>query len=133
MGFTWAPAFAGETETGRFRGGMTKIDIAPAEAVSPSVDLDAYFARIGYDGPREPTLAVLRAIHQKHPDAIAFENVDVLLGKGGEVIKWIGKSSREELEEILDRKIHLFLHVKVKENWAEERGLFNDMGLDFDV
>jgi hypothetical protein len=46
-----------------------------------SVDLDAYFARIGYDGPREPTLAVLRAIHQKHPDAIAFENVDVLLGK----------------------------------------------------
>lgn len=46
------------------------------------VDLDAYFARIGYDGPREPTLAVLRAIHQKHPDAIAFENIDVLLGKG---------------------------------------------------
>ena len=61
---------------------MTKLDIAPAGAVSPSVDLDAYFARIGYDGPREPTLDVLRAIHQKHPDAIAFENVDVLLGKG---------------------------------------------------
>jgi GTPase len=57
----------------------------------------------------------------------------IVLGKGGEVIKWIGKTSREELEEILDRKIHLFLHVKVKENWAEERGLFNDMGLDFDV
>ena len=57
----------------------------------------------------------------------------IVLGKGGEVIKWIGKASRVELEDILDRKIHLFLHVKVKENWAEERGLFNDMGLDFDV
>ena len=57
----------------------------------------------------------------------------IVLGKGGEVIKWIGKASREELQDILDRKIHLFLHVKVKENWAEERGLFNDMGLDFDV
>ncbi|MBO9710222.1 MAG: GTPase Era [Caulobacter sp.] len=57
----------------------------------------------------------------------------IVLGKGGEVIKWIGKASREELQEILDRKVHLFLHVKVKENWAEERGLFNDMGLDFDV
>ena len=57
----------------------------------------------------------------------------IVLGKGGEVIKWIGKASREELEDILDRKVHLFLHVKVKENWAEERGLFNDMGLDFDV
>ena len=48
---------------------------------APAVDLDAYFARIGYDGPREPTLALLRAITQKHPDAIAFENLDVLLGK----------------------------------------------------
>uniref|UniRef100_B0T3I2 Arylamine N-acetyltransferase n=1 Tax=Caulobacter sp. (strain K31) TaxID=366602 RepID=B0T3I2_CAUSK len=60
---------------------MSKLDIAPVVAASPAVDLDAYFARIGYDGPREPTLAVLRAIHQKHPDAIPFENIDVLLGK----------------------------------------------------
>jgi N-hydroxyarylamine O-acetyltransferase len=60
---------------------VSKLDLAPAQAASASVDLDAYFARIGYDGPREPTLAVLRALHQKHPDAIAFENVDVLLGK----------------------------------------------------
>ena len=59
---------------------MSKIETAFAPA-APTVDLDAYFARIGYDGPREPTLAVLRAIHQKHPDAIPFENIDVLLGK----------------------------------------------------
>lgn len=59
---------------------MTKIETVFAPA-APAVDLDAYFARIGYDGPREPTLDVLRALHQKHPDAIAFENVDVLLGK----------------------------------------------------
>ncbi|WP_419321450.1 arylamine N-acetyltransferase family protein [Caulobacter sp. ErkDOM-E] len=52
---------------------------APA---APAVDLDAYFARIGYEGPREPTLAVLRAITRKHPDAIPFENLDVLLGRG---------------------------------------------------
>lgn len=46
------------------------------------VDLDAYFARIGYDGPREPSIETLRAICQKHPDAIPFENLDVLLGRG---------------------------------------------------
>ncbi len=57
----------------------------------------------------------------------------IVLGKGGQTLKWIGQASREELCEILDRKVHLFLHVKVKENWAEERGIFNDMGLDFDV
>lgn len=56
---------------------------APAVA---SVDLDAYFARIGYAGPREPTIETLRAICQKHPDAIPFENLDVLLGRGISIV-----------------------------------------------
>ena len=45
-------------------------------------DLDAYCARIGYDGPREPTLAALRAIVLGHASAIPFENLDVLLDRG---------------------------------------------------
>jgi N-hydroxyarylamine O-acetyltransferase len=45
------------------------------------VDLRAYFARIGYDGPAEPTLAVLNAIVQAHVQSIPFENLDVLLGR----------------------------------------------------
>ncbi|QUD89220.1 arylamine N-acetyltransferase family protein [Phenylobacterium montanum] len=44
-----------------------------------SLDLDAYFARIGYTGPREPTLAVLRRLHTLQPAAIPFENLDPLL------------------------------------------------------
>lgn len=43
------------------------------------IDLDAYCARIGYTGPRTPTLATLEAIHALHPQAIAFENLDPLL------------------------------------------------------
>ncbi len=42
-------------------------------------DLDAYLARIGYAGPREPTLAVLSALHALHPAAMPFENLDPLL------------------------------------------------------
>jgi GTPase len=57
----------------------------------------------------------------------------ILLGKGGETIKWIGKASRQELGVLLERPVHLFLHVKVKANWAEDRGFFAGMGLDFDV
>ena len=57
----------------------------------------------------------------------------IILGKGGQTLKWIGENARKELTEILDRPVHLFLHVKVKENWAEERGLYSDLGLDFDV
>jgi N-hydroxyarylamine O-acetyltransferase len=46
------------------------------------IDLDAYFARIGYEGPREPTLAVLRRLTELHPAAIIFEAIDVLLDRG---------------------------------------------------
>lgn len=46
-----------------------------------SFDLDAYLARIGYDGPRAATLETLRAIQLRHPQAIPFENLDPLLGR----------------------------------------------------
>jgi N-hydroxyarylamine O-acetyltransferase len=44
-------------------------------------DLDAYFARIGYDGPRAPTLATLHAITAAHTSTIPFENLSILLGQ----------------------------------------------------
>lgn len=46
-----------------------------------AIDIDAYCARIGYDGPRTPTLDTLRSLHRLQPQAIAFENLDPLLGK----------------------------------------------------
>ena len=46
-----------------------------------SIDLDRYFARIGYDGPRDTSLATLRALHALHPQAIPFENLDPVLGR----------------------------------------------------
>jgi N-hydroxyarylamine O-acetyltransferase len=44
-----------------------------------SIDLDVYFRRVGYDGPRTATLETLRALHRLQPQAIAFENLDPLL------------------------------------------------------
>jgi len=49
---------------------------------SHSVNLDAYFYRIGYTGPRTPALETLHAITAHHAAAIPFENLDVLLGRG---------------------------------------------------
>jgi N-hydroxyarylamine O-acetyltransferase len=46
-----------------------------------TVDLDAYLARIGHDGPVEPTVACLRALHLAHVSSIPFENLDILLGR----------------------------------------------------
>ncbi|TAL33566.1 MAG: GTPase Era [Phenylobacterium sp.] len=57
----------------------------------------------------------------------------IVLGKGGQTLKWIGQKSREELIQLLDRPVHLFLHVQVDEKWADKRAFYGDLGLDFDA
>ncbi|WP_082049797.1 arylamine N-acetyltransferase [Thalassospira sp. HJ] len=53
----------------------------PIRTPEPEVDLDAYFDRIGYEGPRTASLDVLQALHALHPANIPFEAIDVLMGK----------------------------------------------------
>lgn len=55
----------------------------------------------------------------------------ILLGHKGETIKAVGKASREELEEFLGRKVHLFLQVKARPNWLNEAERYSEMGLNF--
>jgi GTP-binding protein Era len=55
----------------------------------------------------------------------------IVLGHKGETIKAVSKAAREELEEFLGRKVHLFLQVKVRPNWLEEAERYSEMGLDF--
>ncbi|MFZ5728412.1 MAG: GTPase Era [Phenylobacterium sp. RIFCSPHIGHO2_01_FULL_70_10] len=57
----------------------------------------------------------------------------IVLGKNGQTLKWIGQKAREELKELFDREVHLFLHVKVDETWADKREFYGDVGLDFDA
>ncbi|WP_291077073.1 GTPase Era [Hyphomonas sp.] len=57
----------------------------------------------------------------------------MVLGKGGSVIKDVGRKAREELSEMLGRKVHLFLFVKVDERWQERRESYQGLGLEFDV
>ena len=55
----------------------------------------------------------------------------IVLGNKGETIKAIGQAARAEMEEFLGRKVHLFLQVKVRENWLDEAERYSVMGLDF--
>jgi GTP-binding protein Era len=57
----------------------------------------------------------------------------IAIGEGARTIKLIGEMARKELEAAFDRKVHLFLTVKVREGWAEERARFRDLGLDYDA
>jgi GTPase len=57
----------------------------------------------------------------------------IVLGERGQTLKWIGQKSREDLGEVLDRPVHLFLHVKVEPRWSEDRGLYRDTGLEYEA
>ena len=53
----------------------------------------------------------------------------IVIGKGGEMIKRIGTEARQDLERMLDGRVHLDLHVKVREDWRDNTRLLDDMGL----
>ena len=57
----------------------------------------------------------------------------IVLGKGGSRIKALGQAAREELEEHLDRRVHLFLFVRVRDRWGDDPERYRDWGLDFNA
>ena len=69
----------------------------------------------------EQTIYVAREGHRK-----------IAIGDKGQTIKTIGQLARTELAEFLERPVHLFLHVKLKENWSEERARYAAMGLEWE-
>ena len=55
----------------------------------------------------------------------------IVLGKKGETAKAVNTAARLELEEFLGRRVHLFVQIKVRKNWLEEKERYTEMGLDF--
>ncbi|PNG26853.1 GTPase Era [Methylocella silvestris] len=68
----------------------------------------------------EQTIFVMRDGHKK-----------IVLGESGRTIKAIGTAARKEISEAIEQKAHLFLFVKVRENWADDPERYREMGLDF--
>ncbi len=57
----------------------------------------------------------------------------IVLGKGGSMIKKIGQAARREIEDLLEERVHLFLYVKVRENWIDDPARYSDWGLNFNA
>ncbi len=68
----------------------------------------------------EQTIYVMREGHKK-----------IVIGEGGRTIKAIGAAARKDIMEATEQKVHLFLFVKVRENWADDPERYREMGLDF--
>ncbi len=94
-------------------------DELPYEA---TVETDSWTERRDGSARVEQTLYVARESQRK-----------IAIGENGAVIKAISQAARQELEALLDKRIHLFLHVKVREGWSEDRARYREMGLDWDA
>jgi len=74
------------------------------------------------------SVKISQVIHVQKPGQKA-----ILLGKGGHTIKYIRETAALDLGNMLERPVHLFLHVKISENWAEQRDHYTDLGLDYNA
>jgi GTP-binding protein Era len=113
----------------------------PARLLAAEITREKVYLRVHEELPYAATVETT-AFEEQRDGALRIEQSiyverdgqrGILLGKGGQTLKWIGEASRLELAELLERPVHLFLHVKVKATWAEDRGYFREVGLDFDV
>ena len=83
----------------------------------------------------EPELWERRADNSVRAEMTIYVERDsqkqIVLGRGGMMIKKIGQAARRELEELLEDRIHLFLFVKVRENWGDDPARYADWNLDY--
>ncbi|GJD48231.1 GTPase Era [Methylobacterium crusticola] len=87
---------------------------------SSTVETDQWQARPDGSVRIEQTIFVERESQRK-----------IVLGKGGQTIKAIGQAARRDIAEAAETQVHLFLFVKVRENWADDPERYREMGLEF--
>ncbi len=113
---------------------------APVRVLAAEITREKLFLRVHEELPY--AAAVVTTEFKDMPDGAArieqmiYVERDgqraIVLGKNGQTLKWIGQKSREELALILDRPVHLFLHVQVSERWSDDRAIYGHFGLDYD-
>ncbi|WP_339834226.1 GTPase Era [uncultured Parvibaculum sp.] len=111
----------------------------PLRSLAAEITREKLFLRLHDELPYSLTVET-ESWEQKKDGSIRIQQViyverdsqkKIALGKGGQTIKTIGQMAREELQEMLETKVHLFLFVKVRENWSDDRERYREMGLDF--
>jgi GTP-binding protein Era len=114
---------------------------APARVLASEITREKAFLRLHEELPYELTVETETWEERKDGSAkidqiiyVARESQrKIAIGAKGATIKTIGELARKELEAEFGRRIHLFLHVKVREGWTEERAVYQRLGLDYEA
>ena len=114
---------------------------APARVLASEITREKAFLRLHDELPYELTVETETWEERKDGSAKIDQTIyvaresqrKIAIGAKGSTIKTIGELARKDMEEAFDRRIHLFLHVKVREGWTEERALYKRLGLDYEA
>ena len=116
-----------------------QISDAPLRALAAEITREKLFERLHDELPYQSTVET--ELWKDQPDGSArveqtiYVTRDgqkkIVIGEGGKTIKAIGTAARKEIMEAAEQKIHLFLFVKVRENWGDDPERYREMGLEF--
>ncbi|TDI61752.1 MAG: GTPase Era [Alphaproteobacteria bacterium] len=131
--------FASNAPTGPWMYPEDQLSDVSERLIAAEITREKLFLRVHQELPYAATVETVNWYHKKDGsiriDQVVFVEREsqkgIVLGKGGRTIKDIGVAAREELQELFDCKVHLFIQVKVRKNWSNERQHYREMGLDF--
>jgi GTPase len=118
-----------------------QVSDMPERLLAAEITREQLYYKLRQELPYSTTVET-ETWEQKKDGSIKIEQVifvtrdgqkKIILGKGGLQIKAIGANSRRQLEEILECRVHLFLFVKVREKWGDDKERFNYWGLDYNA
>lgn len=116
-----------------------QISEAPLRVLAAEITREKIYDRLHQELPYEAHVTT-DSWQQREDGSVRIEQTifvaresqrKIVLGQGGQTIKAIGQSSRKEITEFAECPVHLFLFVKVRENWADDPERFREMGLEF--
>jgi GTP-binding protein Era len=118
-----------------------QISDAPLRSLAAEITREKLFLRLHDELPYQSTVETTAWTSMKDGSARIEQTIfvtreghkKIVIGKGGETIKAISMAARKEISEIAEAPVHLFLFVKVRENWSDDPERYREMGLEFPV
>ena len=131
--------FAANVQVGPFLYPNDQISDLPLRMLAAEITREKLFLRLHEELPYASTVETSKLDHFKNGSVRIEQTIfvqrgsqkSIVLGKNGQTIKAISQTARNELAKIIGKTVHLFLFVKVRENWSDDPERYHEMGLEF--
>ena len=130
---------AGRVPAGPWHYPEDEVSDAPVRQLASEITREKLYLKLHQELPYQSTVETESWTERKDGSVRIEQTIyverdsqkKIVLGKGGQSIKAIGEAARRELADILEKRVHLFLFVKVREGWGDDPERYRQMGLEF--